>query len=325
MSFLALLCRWRFFCVRDKLLPIMRTTFQLSFALMALAVSAATLPAQEKIAEGRYQLGQPGSSRSVKTLSHWVLTSQPGAGYVLRSEISNSQGQIRVIQIEELDSQLVPASIGYELYTKERQTPDASLTCKFSGTSITCDGTSEKGRARASQPCPHQEAFMLVVEELSRFDFGWLAAGTLNMAHLDTGKTKVHTIHVGGGAALELTDDINVATLQAAMTPNQKFTAVRPKDYTEWEFTANDGEEEILAFVGNEVVTLGRDEISARHYSLSGGDTVMDFWVAGPGLLVKTSVGNQTNILLTDYRQFKPLISGIKVEEPQSGATEKPK
>ena len=197
----------------------MKIIFHFFFALLALLINTTPLAAQQQVADGEYQVK---SSKARPRSDHWVLTTKPSGGYLLRSEIQGPAEEMRVVQTEELNDQLVPTSIGYELYLKKHTEPDVSMNCGFAANAITCDGKSEKGRAERSKPFKYEWPFLLAVRDLSRFDFSWLLAGALNMAHLTSGKTPVRTIRVTGGAALELTDDINIASLQAVMTPNQK-------------------------------------------------------------------------------------------------------
>lgn len=284
------------------------------YGLLSLALFAVPLSAQEKVAEGEYTL----SPASVVTSQrHWVLLALPSGGYLLRSEIEDPKAGIRVLQLEELNGDFVPGSIGYELYLKNQTEPTVIVNCAFSHNAILCDGKSEKGTAERSKPYPYKGPVLLAVQDLSRFDFAWLMCGALNMAHLDSGKIALRTVQLTGGAALELTDDINIAALKAVMTPNQKFTAIRPKGYTEWEFISEDGDEETLSFVGTEDVKLGATTIAARHYSVATGSANMNLWLAPPGLLVKMTFGengeNAENVL-THYRQYRKLIPQIGVE-----------
>jgi hypothetical protein len=291
----------------------MKTASHLSFALLALLINTVPLTAQQQVAEGEYQV-IPSAAHSPKR--HWVLTTNPPGGYILRSEIQSPEEGIRVVQLEELNERLVPTSIGYELYLKKHAEPDVSMKCRFSGNTITCDGKSEKGPAGPSKRYQYQGPFLFAVRDLSRFDFSWLMAGTLNMADLASGKTPLRTIRVAGGAALELTDDINIAALQAVMTPNQKFTAIRPEHYTAWEFISDDEDEEILVFIGVEDVQLSGTKVAARHYSLTSGDVTMHFWLADPGILVKMTAGEGAEYSLTNYRQYRKLIPEVKVDDP---------
>lgn len=282
-------------------------------ALLSLALFTVPLAAQEKVAEGEYTLSP---AHLVTAQRHWVLLAFPSGGYLLRSEIQDPKAGIRVLQLEELNSDFVPGSIGYQLYLKARTEPTVIVNCAFSHNSILCDGKSEKGTAKRSKPYPYKEPILFSVQDLSHFDFAWLMCGALNMAHLDSGKIPLRTVHLTGGAALELTDDINIAALKAVTTVNQKFMAIRPEGFTEWEFISEDGDEETLLFVGTEDVKLGATTITARHYSIASDGGNMNLWLAPPGLLVKMTFGENAEYVLTHYRQYRSLIPQLEVETP---------
>jgi hypothetical protein len=309
----AFLCRLRFSGFTAKLALAMKFALRTFYALLSLAFFAVPLTAQEKVAEGEYTLSP---ARVVAPQRHWVLLSLPSGGYLLRSEIQDPKAGIRVLQLEELNGDFVPSSIGYELYLKDQTEPTVIVNCTFSHNSILCDGKSEKGTAERSKPYPYKGPVLFSVRDLSRFDFAWLMCGAVNMAHLDSGKIPLRTVHLTGGAALELTDDINIAALKAVTTPNQKFTAIRPEGYTEWEFVSADGDEDTLSFVGTEDVKLGATTITARHYSIALGRANMNLWLAPPGLVVKITFGENAEYVLTHYRQYRKLIPQIEVESP---------
>jgi hypothetical protein len=124
----------------------MKTASRFLVVLLGTAIYATPLCAQEKVAEGEYQV-VPSGSRSGS--NHWVLTTRPSGGYLVRSEIQRQAEGIRVVQSQELNEQLVPASVGYELYLKGHTEPDVSMRCGFAANVITCDGQSEKGTAPA--------------------------------------------------------------------------------------------------------------------------------------------------------------------------------
>lgn len=294
----------RSFSVR---LPAMKIASFLFFTVLA-ACGGPLLHAQETVAHGDYRIT---ALRHQPRNNHWVLTALPNAGYLLRSESESSTDGIRVVQVEELDKQFVPTSIAHELYLKGHTQPDAVVKCSFAAGAITCEGKSEKGTASPSRPYPYKGAVLLSVRDLSRFDFGWLIAGTLNMAHA-AGNASIHTIHVAGGAALELTDDINVAALQAVPGLKQKLKIIRPEGYTDWEFIS--GKDEELTFVGTENIELGGTIAPTGHYSLTSGDQTLHFWLAQPGLLVKMSRGADVEYTLTNYRQFRKLIAEVRVD-----------
>ena len=297
----------------------MKNAFKSLLTVLAVAIGA-PLAAQQKIAEGEYQL-----SRANANAQHqqWVLTTRPSGGYFLRSEIPTPQNGTRVLQIEELNDHLVPTRIAYELYMKGRTEPNVIVSCTFANSYVSCDGKSEKGTAPRSAAYPCKVAILFSVRDLAHFDFPWLMASALNAAEFTSGKARLRTIHLTGGAALELTDDINVAELQAVMTPSQKLTVVRPESYTEWEFMSDDDDVETLTFIGTDQLELNGAKVPARHYSLGSGDEATDFWLAAPGILLKMSMGSETQYLLSNYHQFRKLIPEIKTEDdsPEKRAT----
>jgi hypothetical protein len=290
----------------------MMKRLKVCFVLLVLAVSALPLSAQDKVAEGEYQMSP---SNNLAAKKHWVLTSRAAGGYLLRSEIYTPRDEIRVVQVEELSEQLVPASLNFELYLKDHSQADVQVNCGFASGAVSCGGKSEKGPAENSAPYKYKEAALLIVSELSRFDFGWLAAGMVNSAHFDSGKAPVRTIRLAGGAALELTDEINIAGLKAVLTANQKFTAVRPEGYTPWQFISSDDGVETLVSLGTEEVEFAGAKLAARHYSLSSRGQALHFWMVGPGILLKATMGQNTQCVLINYRQYKKLIPDVKVEE----------
>lgn len=290
----------------------MKTAYQLCLVLLVVGISAATLSAQEKLAEGEYKLSQAAPGYPQK---HWVLTARSSGGYLLRSEIHTPANGIPVFQLEELNDQLIPTSIGYELYLKDQAEPKVIVNCAFARDSITCGGKSEKGIAHPSKPFQYKGPFLFAVRDLSHFDFAWLMAGAMNMAHLTSGKASLRTIHLTGGAALELTDEINVAMLQAVMTSKQTFRAIRPERYTEWEFISDDDDVETVSFLSAEEVELNETKVPARHYSIKTSGETLHFWMADPGILLKIKARGKVEYVLANYRQYKKLIPQIKVDE----------
>jgi len=303
----------RFSGFTAKLALAMKFALRTFYALLSLALLAVPLSAQEKVAEGEYTLSP---ARVYTSPRHWVLLALPSGGYLLRSEIQDPIAGIRVLQLEELKGDFVPSSIGYELYLKDQTEPTVIVNCAFSRNSILCDGKSEKGTAERSKPYRYKGPVLFSVQYLMHLDVAWLMCGALNMAHLGRGKIPLRTVHLTGGAALELTDDIDTAAIKAAMTPNQKFTAVRPEGYTEWEFISENGDVETLSFIGTEDLKLGATTIATRHYSLATGGASINVWLAPPGLLAKMTFGENVEYVLTNYRQYRKLIPQIEVEAP---------
>jgi hypothetical protein len=236
------------------------------------------------------------------------------SGYLLQSAIENSDWGTRVVQIEELTSEFVPTSIGFDLFLQKHAEPSVSLRCTFSGKSIVCAGKSEKGPAAPSDPYPYQGAVLFSVSELQQFDFPWLIGGTINMAHLAKGQAPIRTVRIFGGTALELTDDINVAALQSVKGPNQKLEIFRPEQYVPWQFITDEGDKEQLEYYGREDVPLNGTGVPARHFVIKSGDQILNFWMAEPGLLVKVGTGTEMEYRLVNYKQYKNLIPAVKVE-----------
>jgi len=297
----------------------MKTAFKSMLMVLVVAIGA-HLAAQQKVAEGEYQLS---GANAGAPRQQWVLTTRPSGGYILRSEIQPPQNGTRVLQVEELNDQLVPARIAYEFYLKGRTEPNVVVNCTFANSSVSCDGKSEKGTAPRSMAYPCKGAILFLVRDLSRFDFAWLMAGALNEAQFTSGQARLRTINLTGGAALELTDDINVAALQAVMSPSQKLNVVRPERYTEWEFISDDDDVEVITFLGTDQLEFNGAKVSARHYSMVRGDETADFWLAAPGILLKMSMGPEAQYVLSNYHQFRKLIPEIKAEEasPEKRAT----
>ena len=69
-------------------------------------------------------------------------------------------------------------------------------------------------------------------------------------------------------------------------------------------------------YIGVEDVQLSETKVAARHYSLTTGDVTMNFWLADPGILVKMTSGKGAEYFLSNYRQYKKLISEFKVDDP---------
>ncbi|HXA83582.1 MAG TPA: hypothetical protein VNZ47_00805 [Candidatus Dormibacteraeota bacterium] len=273
-----------------------------------------TALSQSKVAEGEYQMlaksGSPG-----KISSRWVLYGKSDGGYHLSSEIQNVPGGMRVIQLEDLDSQLVPVTIAFELYPKNETQPAVRLACAVVKTSVSCRGDdSAKGAAPVSSAYDVQGPFIFWLRDLAFFDIGWQMSGGLNMMHSMPAKTAaLKTLLVTGGSALILTDKLNIAAVEAVKGPNQTVTAITPEKYTEWEFESD--EETSLVTLGKEEIRIDGKKITATHYSVKNRDEgPTDFWMAA-GLLVKMTDRESAEFVLNNYRQYKTLIPEFKVEE----------
>lgn len=235
---------------------------------------------QERAAEGQYQM-----SGTAKAATRWVLYSKSSGGYHLESEIQNDGNGLRIVQVEELNAEIVPAAIGYEFYPKDQKKPSATMTCEFSGDSIIC--RSQPGAT--SKPFKYRGPFWLWPEGLFAVDLPWLLDGAVNMARLEKGKTSVATITVSGGSQ------------------------------EEWVFSAE--EEGMLEFAGVESMEIGGTRVAVRHYSLRSGEETLNLWIAGSGILVKMSRGEGDEFVLTNYRQYKKLIPELKVESQGAAQT----
>jgi hypothetical protein len=273
-----------------------------------------TALSQSKVAEGEYQMfaksGSPG-----KTFSRWVLYGQSDGSYRLSSEIQNVPGGMRVIQLEDLDGQLVPVTIGFELYSKNETKPGVRVACAVAKTSVSCRGDdSAKGTASASAAYDVQGPFIFGLRDLAFFDIGWQMDSGLNMMHSMLTKTAaLKTLLVTGGSALILTDKLNIAAVEAVKGPNQTVIAITPEKYTEWEFESD--EETPLVTLGKEEIQIDGKKITAIHYSVKSRDEgPTDFWMAA-GLLVKMMDRENAEFVLNNYRQYKTLIPDLKVEE----------
>lgn len=308
----------------------MRKLFTLACCLFALGGTAFS---QSKVAEGEYQMRnvlKPGSpvinSTSIKTSSRWVLYGKSDGGYHLVSEIQNVPGGMRVVQVEDLDSQLVPVTIGFELYPKNETKPAVRVACGVVKTSVSCHGEdSAKGAAPVSAAFDVQGPFIFWLRDLASFDLGWQTSGALNMVHsMAAKKAALKTLLVTGGSALVLTDKLNIAALEAVKSPNQVVTAVVPENYTEWEFDSD--EETPVEVLGTEEIQMDSKKIAAEHYSFkSAEEGPTDSWMAPKGVLLKMVDKGNAELVLTNYRQYTSLISGFKVEENSQAQPQKKK
>lgn len=286
------------------------------------ALSGAAL-AQSKVAEGEYQmrgLSMPGSqnvnSPNTRMTSRWVLYGKSDGGFHLSSAIQNVPGGMRVVQTEDLDRQLVPTTIAFELYSKNDSNPTTTVTCGVINTQVRCAGRdSTKGTAPASAAYDAQGPFIFWLRDLAAFDLGWQMSGALNMVRSSTAKkTALKVLLVTGGSALILTDKLNIAALEAVKAPNQTVTAIVPESYTDWEFDSD--EETLLEIQGTEEIQIDGRKIAAVHYSLkSAEEGPTDFWLSSAGFLVKMVDKGNAEFVLSNYRQYKPLIPELKVEE----------
>lgn len=274
--------------------------------------------AQSKVAEGEYQmrdLTEPGSPQT-KTSSRWVLYGKSNGNYQLVSEIQNVPGGMRVVQLEELDSQLIPVTIAFDLYSKNETKPATRVACVMAKTKVSCSGNdSSKGTAPASAAYDLQGPFIFWLRDLANFDLAWQMGGGLNMVRsLQVKKAELKTLLVTGGSALILTDKLTIAALEAVKGPNQTVAAVVPESYTEWEFESDEGNP--LEVLGKEEIQIDGKKITAEHSSFkSGEEGPIDSWMSSAGLLVKMVDTAHSEYVLSNYRQYKALIPEFKVEE----------
>ena len=289
-------------------------TFSTIFWLGWLLIVGNAAPAQEKVAEGKYEMrgrSDPESPQA-KLSTQWVLYSRGTEGYHLESEVKNLPGGMRVVQVEDLDNQLIPVMMGFDLYAKNQAKPTVHLQCAVVKTTVTCSGDSDKGPVATSPAYDAHGPFVLWVKDLATLDLAWVLTGAVNMAHLQSGKTGVKALVVAGGAALVLTDKLNVAALKAAMAPNQTLTVISPEHYTEWEFDSE--EETALELVGTEEVKMNGTKITATHYRLNLAEEPAHFWTTRSGLLIKMSDKKNSEYVLRNYKQYKNLVPELKVE-----------
>jgi TonB family protein len=274
-------------------------------------VSGITACAQNKVAEGEYEIHRASSTGAplTKTATRWVLTSISSGGYHLESEIQNQPAGVRVVQREELDELFVPLAIGYALYRKSEKEPSISVMCDVAK-AVTCSGTSGSDRAANSVPYQPDRPFWLWMDNVYSLDMQWLLGGAVNMAHLETGKTRVATVAVFGGTAVMLGDAVNVAALEAVKAPGQTLGVVAPTKPIGWEVRVK--EESQLELIGTETLDMFGSKISTKHYAFGNGSKPMNLWTAGPGLVVKFN-----NSILTHYTQYKKLIPELPTEVKQ--------
>jgi hypothetical protein len=282
-----------------------------------LALSGAAF-AQSKVAEGEYQMRDLSTPESpdTKIASRWVLYGKSDGGYHLSSEIQNVPGGMRVVQTEDLNSQLVPTNIAFELFSKNNTNPTTTVTCGVNNTLVSCAGRdSSKGQAPACSTHDAKGPFIFWLRDLATFDLAWQMSGALNMVRFSTAnKTALKALVVTGGSALILTDKLNIAALEAVKGPNHKVTAVVPDSYTDWEFDSD--EETALEIHGKEEIQIDAKKITAEHSSFkSSEEGPTDLWLSSAGLLVKMVDKGNAEFVLSNYRQYKALIPEFKVEE----------
>jgi hypothetical protein len=238
--------------------------------------------AQDKVAEGEYQMRGVGKSKaaSAKNLSRWVLYSKPSGGYHLESEIQAGSEGARIIQSE---------TIRYDFYEKDQKQPVGTTRCGIADDSITCSARIEGKEAAPSKPFKHDRPFLLMFDGLYALDMPWLLGGGISMSRLEKGEVSLATILVAGG-----------------------------DDDEEWEITVD--EEEPLKFVGNGTVTVGAITIAAKSYVYGSAEEPIKVWITDSGIPVKMVTGDWIGTVLANYKQYKKLIPELPVENDQNKA-----
>lgn len=288
----------------------MRITFAAVFLISCLSGTA--MFAQDRIAEGEYEMSGtlPAGASTTKTVSRWVLTGRSTGGFHLESEIQGQPQGMRIVQIEELDQQYVPVTIGYELYREGQKAPSLSANCNVSG-AVTCTGASGADRAKPSKPYKPAGPFWLYMDGVASVDLPWLLSGAVTMAHLENGKVDVATLSVFGGTAVMLGDAVNIAKLQAVMRPGQTLSVLAPGKPIPWELSIK--EESPLEMIGKETIEINKTEIAVKHYGLVSGDNTVNLWTAGNGIVVKVGL-KAGNLTLVNYRQYRQLIPELATD-----------
>lgn len=253
----------------------------LVFSLVFASCGTATTWAQEKVAEGVYRslsASRSGGPAAVAD-SRWVLYSTRSGGYRLESEIQGMPEGRRLVQLEELDKRFIPQTVGYRTFIDNQKEAAGRIDCKIDG-AITCSVRAGEEWAANSQPYRYKGPFWIWVENLVDVDLAWLLDGAVNMAR------------AGGDAK-------SIATIRV-------FDSDKPHQV---DFSID--EEQPLDFIGAEQLEFNGKKIFVKHYRYG---TQSDLWITDSGVLIKESVQQKVQYLLTDYRQYKKLIPELDVE-----------
>jgi len=277
-----------------------------SFAVLTMILMGASALAQQKIAEGEYAI-QDGSLQKVAT--RWILYAGKSGGYELKSEIQNLPPDILLTQVQTLNEALIPTSIGYQLDVKGTAKAAVSITCDFPENTIVCRGQSRNGPLSISKPYKYQGSFWLILEGLSALDMPWLLDGALNRAIAQNASLKFSTITVSGGGASLLGAIVDEAKLRA-VNPGATLTVPSVGNDAEWSINS-DAEQNEFKLAGTEIMKVNQQQISTRHYVLTGQDEPMHLWIAGPGVLLRIN-----DVVLTNYKQYRKLIPDLKIDTP---------
>jgi hypothetical protein len=294
-------------------------SFMIVFSL-TLSCGASFAGAQEKVAEGQYQMRSvtAAGTPATKTLTRWSLFAAQSGGYHLRSEIEQQAASIRVAQIEELDNHFVPTAIGYELYRGEQkfpEIPNITARCTISN-SVVCTGVAGNERAVPSAPYTPKGPFWMWMEGLFSLDMPWLFDGAVNMAHPGTGKAKINTLVVSGGTGVMIGDAVNVAVLERVKKPGQTLTVVAPDKPIPWSFRS--AEESSFEFVASEQVEVNSTKVAVKHYSSSQRNTSGGLWITDSGLIIRMALGEGSSFILVGFKQYRKIIPELPVEQNAS-------
>jgi len=278
--------------------------------LLALGIGSGMSVAQEKIAEGDYQIVAPAASENSngQTISHWVLFDEHAGHFRLESETRQRFG-MRLVQVEYLDNGLVPTAIGFDFYRKDDQLPSIRASCEFSTGSMICTGNSTKDPTAPNIPYKTPGPFWMWIEGLSSFDLPWLIDGGINLAHLDKGSSSIFTLVVSGGSGVLIGDAINIAALQSIGKP---LTVIAPDKPIPWSFRS--AEESTINLVGLESAEFQGSKIAVKHYTLTGNNNG-EIWVTKSGLLTKLVLSKDRTFVLSGYKQFQQIVPELSVEK----------
>jgi hypothetical protein len=284
---------------------------------LILSCCTSLVRAQEKVAEGQYQIQGVTSSGSpaTKTVSRWTLFAAESGGYHLRSEVEQQTSSIRVAQVEELNDKLVPIAIGYELYRGEQKFPDIpniTASCAVSN-GVVCTGVAGNDHAIASARYTPSDPFWMWVEGLTSLDMPWLFDGALNMAHPGTGKAKINTLVVSGGTGVLIADAVNIAALEQIKKP---LKVIAPSKPIPWSFRSE--EEATLEFVASEHVDVNGTKVAVKHYRSNNRNASLDVWITDFGFVTKLSTGKGSELVLASFKQYRKTIPELPVEENAS-------
>lgn len=140
-------------------------------------------------------------------------------------------------------------------------------------------------------------------------DMPWLFDGALNMARPAV-KGKINTLVISGGTGFMIGDAINVAALQKVTKPGQ-VKVVAPQSPTAWSIKSED--ETIFELIASEKFDIDGTKVAVKHYSTSDGEKLGGLWVTDSGLLTKMVVDENSNFILSSFKQYKKIIPELPV------------